>query len=214
MGFAIPINRVARVVDDLLSHGAIRSPWIGVQLRGARSANTREVIAEGAVIGSVSAGSPAATAGLQPGDVILSEGSRTIRNPFDWQAALLDLRVGSPAKLHVKRGTREMDVNVTVADLPEVTAPKVQVLREHSASVTRRSRRSATPQRRGRAVTGSAPWSPIKRAAGGDVIVQINNTRIRNAQDVQQAIDYYGNRTLPPTRGRATRPIVYARFLR
>src|SRR5215213_9833748 len=33
LGFAIPINRVARVVDDLLTHGSIRSPWIGVRLR-------------------------------------------------------------------------------------------------------------------------------------------------------------------------------------
>ena len=62
--------------------------------------------------------------------MILREGTRVIHNPFDWNAALLDLRVGSPARLHVRRGTREMDVDVNVADLPEVNAPKVQVLRE------------------------------------------------------------------------------------
>src|SRR5690349_10455546 len=93
LGFAIPINRVARVVDDLLTHGSIRSPYIGVWLRQSRSSNPRDVIAQGAVVARVDAGSPAASAGLQPGDVILREGSREIRNPFDWQAALLDLRV-------------------------------------------------------------------------------------------------------------------------
>ena len=41
LGFAIPINRVARVVDDLLTHGAIRSPWIGVQLRQSSVARIR-----------------------------------------------------------------------------------------------------------------------------------------------------------------------------
>ena len=35
LGFAIPINRAARVVDDLLAHGAVRSPWIGVRLAAA-----------------------------------------------------------------------------------------------------------------------------------------------------------------------------------
>jgi serine protease Do len=198
LGFAIPINRVARVVDDLLSHGSIRSPWIGVQLRQVRSTNTRDVIAQGAVIGSVSPGSPAAEAGLKVGDVILREGTRTIRNPFDWQAALLDLRVGSPAQLHIKRGLRELDVEVNVADLPEVTAPKVQVLRElELVSVTpaiasERGLRAATGALIYRISPGIADQTGLQQ---GDVILQINNARIGTAQDVAKAIDYYGGRT-------------------
>jgi serine protease Do len=198
LGFAIPINRVARVVDDLLSHGAIRSPWIGVQLRQTRSNNTRDVIAQGAVIGSVTPGSPADKAGLEVGDVILREGNRTIRNPFDWQAALLDLRVGSPAKLHIKRGFRELDVDVNVADLPEVTAPKVQVLRElELVSVTpaiaaERGLRNATGALIYRISPTIADQTGLQQ---GDVILQVNNARISSAQDVAKAIDYYGGRT-------------------
>jgi serine protease Do len=198
LGFAIPINRVARVVDDLLSHGSIRSPWIGVELRQVRSTNTRDLISQGAVIGTVAAGSPAAQAGLQPGDVILKEGERDIRNPFDWQAALLDLRVGSPAKLHIKRGSRELDVDVKVADLPEVTAPKVQVLRElELVSVTpaiaaERSLRNATGALIYRITPAIADQTGL---AQGDVILQVNNSRISTAQDVAKAIDYYGGRT-------------------
>jgi serine protease Do len=198
LGFAIPINRVARVVDDLLSHGSIRSPWIGAQLKPVRSGNTRDVIASGAVIGGVTPGSPAAQAGLQVGDVILREGPREIHNPFDWQAALLDLRVGSPARLHIRRGGREMDVDVNVADLPEVTAPKVQVLRElELVSVT-----PAIASERGlRNATGALVYRVSAMIADqtglqqGDIILQINNTRIANAQDVAKAIDYYGSRT-------------------
>lgn len=198
LGFAIPINRVARVVDDLLSHGSIRSPWIGVRLRQTRSTNPRDVIAEGAIVATVTPGSPAAKAGLQPGDVIMREGSRNIRNPFDWQAALLDLRVGSPARLHVSRGGREFDVNVNVADLPEVSAPKVQVLRElELVSVT-----PAIAAERGlRRATGALIYNVSQTIADqtglqqGDVIIQINNTPIQSAQDVQKAIDYYGGRT-------------------
>ncbi|HEY4129285.1 MAG TPA: trypsin-like peptidase domain-containing protein [Gemmatimonadaceae bacterium] len=198
LGFAIPINRVARVVDDLLSHGSIRSPWIGVQLQQSRSTNPRDIIAQGAVVGSVTPGSPAAGAGLKAGDVILREGTRQIHNQFDWQAALLDLHVGSPAHLHIKRGSQEMDVEVNVADLPEVTAPKVQVLRElELVSVT-----PAIAAERGlRRASGALVFNVsqnISQQTGlqqGDVILQINNSQIQSAQDVQKAIDYYGGRT-------------------
>ena len=110
LGFAIPINRVTRVVDDLLSHGSIRSPWIGITLRSRQSTNPRDVLTQGAIIATVAPGSPAAAAGLQAGDVILREGGRTIHNPFDWQAALLDLRVGSPAQLHMSENTDEAEL--------------------------------------------------------------------------------------------------------
>jgi serine protease Do len=163
-----------------------------------RTSNTRDVIAEGAVVGSVTPGSPAASAGLQVGDVIMREGTRVIRNPFVWQAALLDLRVGSPAKLHIKRGGRELDVDVNVADLPEVSAPKVQVLRElELVSVTP----AIVAERRLRNRQGALIYrvSPtIADQTGlqqGDVIVQVNNAPITSAQDVARAIDYYAGRT-------------------
>jgi serine protease Do len=197
LGFAIPINRVARVVDDLLTHGSIRSPWIGVRLRQVRSTNPRDVLTQGAVIATVAPGSPADKAGLKPGDQIVGEGSRRIRNEFDWQAALLDLRVGSPAHLHVRRGGRDLDVTVNVADLPEVSAPKVQVLRElELVTVT-----PAIAAERGlRRSNGALVYNVSPLVADqtglqqGDVILQINNTPVRSAQDVQKAIDYYGSR--------------------
>ena len=184
LGFAIPINRAARVVDDLLDARLAAQP---VDRRASRSKrqsnNPRDVLTQGAVIARVTPGSPAASAGLQPGDVILREGSRAVHNPFDWNAALLDLRVGSPAHLHIKRGSREFDVDVNIADLPEVNAPKVQVLRElELVTVTP----AIAAERRLRRQSGALDLqhqcdsSPIRPDFNkGDVIVQINNTRDR-----------------------------------
>ena len=198
LGFAIPINRVARVVDDLLTHGSIRSPWIGVNLKQTTSTNPRDIIAEGAVIGSVAPASPAATAGLQAGDVIMREGTRVVRNPFDWNAALLDLRVGSPAHLHIKRGSRELDVDVKVSDRPEVSAAKVQVLRElELVTVTP----AIAADRRLRRQFGALIYNASQFVSDqtglqkGDVILQINNTPVRTAEDAARVINAMGGRS-------------------
>jgi serine protease Do len=157
----------------------------------------RAAISNGAVIATVVPGSPAAKAGLQAGDVILQEGTRQVRNQFDWEAALLDLRVGQPANLRIHRGSRDLEVQVLVADQPEVTAPKVQVLKELELVTVTPAIRA---ERNVRSSQGALVFNVSDRVASdlgiqrGDVIVQINRTRIKSAEDAAQALDYYGGR--------------------
>ena len=130
LGFAIPINRARRIAEDLLDHGKVRRPWIGEKVRTSQTGNPRDVITAGVVIGAVTPSSPASRAGLQPGDQILRARAKALRNVFDWEAERLDMRVGDTVPLLIKRGSRELTLNVTIADLPEVSAPRVTVLRE------------------------------------------------------------------------------------
>jgi len=197
IGFAIPINRVRRVVDDLVAHGAVRRPWIGVRLKYPDGNNVRDAISVGAVIASVTPSSPAARAGLLPADAILTAGSRTIHNPYDWEAVLLDLRVGEAIALRVRRAARDLNVSVTVQDLPEVTAPKVQVLKELElvtltpAIQAERSIRSKTGALIVRVGQSTAEELGVQ---AGDVIVQINQTVVASAEDVAKALDAYSKR--------------------
>jgi serine protease Do len=197
LGFAIPIDRARRVVDDLLEHGVPRRPWIGIQLRRAPGANPREALRTGAVVRSVTPGSPAARAGLQVGDVVLQSRGRAIRSPYDWEAELLDLRVGETVPLRVRRGNRELDLRVGVADLPEVTAPKVQVLRELELVTLTPAIRA---ERGYRSARGAVVFRASQRVLdelgleAGDLIVQINRAAVESADAAARALDYYGGR--------------------
>lgn len=197
LGFAIPINRARRVADDLLSHGRVRRAWIGVHLEPVRTQNARDLIARGATVAGVTAGSPAARAGIRPGDVITRARNRPIRNRFDWDAALLDLRVGEEAPLVLRRGGGDVAVSVTVADLPEVTAPKVQVLRELelvSLTPAIRAERAIAASRGALVYRASERMTGELGLQAGDVIVQINRTPVGSAEDVSRAVDYYAGR--------------------
>src|SRR2546423_7354347 len=197
LAFAVPINRARRVAEDLLSHGRVRRPWIGVQLEQARTENPRDLIVRGALVAAITPGSPAQRAGIRPGDVIVRSRTRSIRNRFDWDAALLDLRVGEQVPLVVRRGSGEIPVTVTIADLPDVSAPKVQVLRElEVVTVTpaiKAERRILSP--RGALIYRASDriTNELMIEAGGG-IVQINRTPLGSAEDASRARDYYAGR--------------------
>jgi serine protease Do len=198
LGFAIPVNRVKHVTEDLLAHGAVRRPWIGLKPElPPRGPNQRESLRSGLVVGAVVPGSPADRAGIRRGDVLVRSRSRTIRNAFDWEAELLDLRVGESVPLKVMHGGKTQTINVTVADMPEVSAEKVQVLREMElitlTPAIRAERGIRSPQ-------GAVIYKTSDRVVqelglqAGDVIVQVNRTPISSADEAAKAIDYYGGR--------------------
>jgi serine protease Do len=197
LGFAIPINRARRVAEDLLERGAVRSPWVGIQLRPTQSASGRENLVGGATVASVAPGSPAARAGIAPGDVLVRSRERAVRNHYDWEAEQLDFRVGESVPLRVRRGSSERTVTVAVADRPEVSAPKVAVLREIELT-------SLTPAIRAERAIQSPRGALIYRVSdrvateigvqSGDVIIQVNRTPVASAEDAARAIDAYGGR--------------------
>jgi len=196
IGFAIPINRARRVTDDLLAHGKVRRPWIGIQPQLARTpGGTRSGSNAGVVVGSVVPGSPAARAGIRPGDVITRSRDRVLHNPYDWYAELLELRVGERSTVIVRRGGREIPITVEVVDLPDVNAPRVTVLREiELITLTPPIRAQYSIQSRQGALVNRVS-ERVQQQIGiqsRDVIVQINRTPIADAESVQRILTTYG----------------------
>jgi len=198
LGFAIPINRARRVAEDLLAHGVVKRPWVGLTLQTTSDARTAlDIAASQVVVRTVVPGSPAARAGIGSGDVLLRAGRRALRNPFDWEAALLEFRVGEQVPIIVRHGGREQTVTLTIGDLPEATAPKVTVLRELQLVTVTPAIRA---ERRIQSSAGALVYQVSDRVAEelglqtGDVVVQVNRTPVSSADEVARAIDAYAGR--------------------
>jgi serine protease Do len=118
-----------------------------------------------------------------------------LHSPYDWYAELLDLRVGDSESIVVRRAGREIPFTVEVVALPDVTAPRVTVLREiELITVTPPIRAQYQIQSRQGALVNRVS-DRVQQQIGiqsGDVIVQINRTPITDAQSVNRILTTYG----------------------
>ncbi len=104
IGYAIPADAVHRVRRDLANGGRLRRGWLGLSLR-AESTSPKVV--------KVLANSPAANAGIQPADVLLSVDSRRIADYADAANAFFYLVPGQPVRVKLLRGTKPLEFTVT-----------------------------------------------------------------------------------------------------
>src|SRR5437667_3117399 len=87
IGFAIPISRAKRIVQELISHGAVEAPWVGLAVQTltpelAPHFSLRD--RQGVLIRTVEPGSPAARAGLNRGDILLSLDGRPLHSSEEY----------------------------------------------------------------------------------------------------------------------------------
>ncbi|HXD22358.1 MAG TPA: trypsin-like peptidase domain-containing protein, partial [Gemmatimonadaceae bacterium] len=193
LGFAIPIDRAKRVSDDLLAHGKVRKAWIGVKMDYPEQTSlSRNALNAGAPIREVVPGSPAAAAGLKVGDVLLRASDRVLHNAYDWDAELLEAHVDDVIPLLVRRDGKDVQMEVKVADFPEVTAQRVTVLRDlQLISVTPaiRAERNIKSNHGALIATVSSSVTSSLGIQAGDVIVQINNVPVTDAQQAKRVLE-------------------------
>jgi S1-C subfamily serine protease len=125
--FAIASNTAKFIAGWLIKEGRIRRGYIGVA--GQTSPLHRRVARfyhlaneSGAMVVSVEKGSPAEQSRIRPDDVIVAFNDEPIASVHDLHKKLVGDRIGTPCKLTVLRGTEQLTIYVTPAEMPALRA--------------------------------------------------------------------------------------------
>ena len=125
VGFAIPVDTVNWVVPELIAHGRIRRPILGIDTVGDHQ--TRRLGMQGALVGTVSRGSGADEAGMRPtyrsrggrwvlGDLIVAVDGEPVHSSGELRLALERRSAGETVKVTVNREGREVDLDVRLSE--------------------------------------------------------------------------------------------------
>lgn len=117
LGVATPIDLARRIADQIIEHGHARHVWLGVEGTDVSSAAAGDLgIAGGALVTSVVEASPAATAGLIDGDVIIEVEGESVESMSDLIGALRSRDPGDEITVVVRRGAESVSLRVELAE--------------------------------------------------------------------------------------------------
>lgn len=119
IGFAIPINMARNIANQLVQYGQVRRGLLGIvaqNLTPEFKTSFKTTASQGAIITQVMAESPAATAGLKPGDIVLNLNDRPITSASQLRNNLGLIPIGQKAKLQIERLGKTQVVTLTMVD--------------------------------------------------------------------------------------------------
>ena len=118
LGFAIPINDAMKIVSQLITHGYVLRPGIGVSIVtwDALSAQKYETV-EGMLVYTVTKDGPADEAGLRPNDIIVEVDGTPVPTQDEFVAHVKAKTVGDTLELKVWRAGEYFDTTLTIGDL-------------------------------------------------------------------------------------------------
>ena len=118
IGFAIPVNIVRRIVDDLISHGRIRPVYSGILPGEISQTMVRSRGSGGVLVTEIDSASPAERGGVQVADVILEVDGIQVNSASEYLSLLRTYPPGAEIKLILLRGEGEVEALVKLAELP------------------------------------------------------------------------------------------------
>jgi Do/DeqQ family serine protease len=188
IGFAIPINKAKRIVNELLRSGEVRPPWLGIEVQeltpelkvhfGLPSKST------GVLVNDLFPGSAGASGGIQRGDIILSVENIPVPSVADYRDAVAEFTSSDVLNLKVFRKGKESTIALKASPFPAELAVDLFYRRlgiRVGDSVSKKGGVSIKEVRRD-SEAGRVGMKP------GDLILQVNNSRVGNLDDFRNVI--------------------------
>tara|TARA_B100001123_G_scaffold58074_1_gene62451 strand:+ start:431 stop:1843 length:1413 start_codon:yes stop_codon:yes gene_type:complete len=205
IGFAIPSNSAAIVIDQLIKFGETKRGWLGVRIQIV----TKEIAdierlekAEGALVASVSENSPAYKAGIKAGDIILEFDGKKVNTMRTLPKLVAQTKVGKRVELKIWRGQRLISKKVVLGRLESsqeyIAENKTQaeegVTIESLKIIVRDLRDNDISERKlpkntsGVVVTKILDGSPLRFLSINDIIVELQKKKVINANQFSKLI--------------------------
>ncbi len=204
IGFAIPSNTVKSVVAQLEANGHVTRGYVGVEAQKISEGMAKALhLAQsgGALIAGVNPDSPAAKAGLEPGDVVQAVNGQKIDNPRELAVQVANVKPGDQAKLEIMRDGKQQTVTATVGQQPNESQTAENTAGQHEGrarlgvalapvSPEAREQLDLPGDVKGAVVAQVQPGSPADQAGiqPGDVIVGVGGKSVASPSDAVKAI--------------------------
>ena len=202
IGFAIPSSVVKQVVGQLETNGKVERGWLGVASQPvsptmAKALNLPD--ATGALVAEVQKDSPAASAGVKPGDVITKIGSQSVKDPRALAQMVAALHSGSNQPMTVRRNGQDKTLTVAIAAQPTEEAPAQSAAAEQGprlglalAPLTDMARQELNLPRnqKGVIIAEVKKDSPAQLAGlmQGDILEMVGTQAVTNPQQAVEAL--------------------------
>jgi serine protease Do/serine protease DegQ len=197
IGFAVPSVMARAVMDQLIRFGEVRRGRLGISMEDVAGG-------EGARVAEVQPNSPAAQAGLKPGDVVTALNGRPVRGAAELRARLGVVPVGETVDLRVQRGKEAHQVKARIAEIERGQIAGAQTLPELAGAGLAEAERKGLPGRnRAVVVTNVEAGSPAFQHGlrSGDLIIGVNQRRVSSVQELAKALRVQGRLALNVVRG-------------
>lgn len=209
IGFAIPINMARSVQDQLHKFGKVTRGWLGVVIQNvsedlADSFGLKN--AEGILVSEVQKDSPASSAGLKQGDVILKLNGTALKDVSDLRNRVAMIRPGSKAMLNVLRNNRDKKIQVTIGEQPSdfgrsgMSASGSDSLDQFGLTLQELTQELAQKfdyrENSGLIISDVKQGSPAE-AAGlkpGQLVEEVNRKPVKSLRELKRALKKSGSR--------------------
>jgi serine protease Do len=194
---------IRAVSDQLVASGHVTRGYVGVGTQSVTAAMAKAMHlpeTSGALLASVEPGSPAAKAGLEPGDVIESVNGQKIASPRDLALTVASVMPGNEATFRILRDGHDRDILVKIGDQPTEKTARARPEEPSAHGQLGVALAALTPEARqqldvpngteGAVIRTVRPGSPADEAGlrPGDVIVGVGSQSVTSPSDATKAI--------------------------